>query len=90
MDGRILDDSSPQIKPPMPNLRKLAAAGAVFTTAYTESPQVCPQPSQRTACVVLASYLAIGRPPSAANSGFLIARFPLFPLATHAPTCNLR
>ena len=42
---------APQTKPPMPNLRKLAAAGAVFTTAYTESPQVCPQPSQHTACV---------------------------------------
>ena len=31
MDGRILDPSSPQTKPPMPNLNRLAASGALFT-----------------------------------------------------------
>ena len=32
MDGRILDPSSPQTHPPLPNLNRLAARGAVFTT----------------------------------------------------------
>ena len=31
MDGRILDPDSPQTKPPLPNLHKLADSGAVFT-----------------------------------------------------------
>jgi len=42
MDGRVLDDSSPQIKPPMPHLRALAEAGAYFPLAYTMAPQCVP------------------------------------------------
>lgn len=42
MDGRILDPDSPQVKPPMPNLNALAAAGAKFTTAYNQAPQCVP------------------------------------------------
>ena len=42
MDGRILDPSSPQVKPPMPNLNRLAASGALFTGAYNQAPQCVP------------------------------------------------
>eukprot|EP00039_Didymoeca_costata_P026092 m.14903 g.14903 ORF g.14903 m.14903 type:complete len:445 (+) comp5246_c0_seq1:144-1478(+) len=42
MDGRVLDDSNPQFKPPMPNLRKLATEGAHFPVAYASSPQCVP------------------------------------------------
>ena len=45
MDGRIHDPASPQTKPPMPNLQKLAASGALFTTAYSQSPQCVPSRS---------------------------------------------
>jgi arylsulfatase A-like enzyme len=45
MDGRVLDPASPQLKPPLPNLEKLAAAGAKFTTAYNQSPQCVPSRS---------------------------------------------
>ena len=45
MDGRILDPSSPQLKPPMPNLNALAASGALFTTAYNQAPQCVPSRS---------------------------------------------
>jgi choline-sulfatase len=45
MDGRILDPFSPQVKPPLPNLEKLALAGAKFTTAYNQSPQCVPSRS---------------------------------------------
>eukprot|EP01045_Picozoa_sp_COSAG04_P016095 COSAG04_NODE_1317_length_7248_cov_10.699119_9_plen_283_part_00 len=44
MDGRIHDPASPQTKPPMPNLQKLAASGALFTTACEQQPL----PSRRT------------------------------------------
>ena len=42
MDGRVLDPASRQVKPPLPNLQRLAAGGALFTTAYAESPQCVP------------------------------------------------
>ena len=45
MDGRIFDPASPQLKPPMPNLRKLGESGALFTTAYNQSPQCVPSRS---------------------------------------------
>ena len=45
MDGRIFDPKSPQTKPPMPNLERLAKAGAVFTTTYSQSPQCVPSRS---------------------------------------------
>ena len=45
MDGRIFDARSPQTKPPMPNLKRLADAGAVFTTTYSQSPQCVPSRS---------------------------------------------
>ncbi len=45
MDGRIFDASSPQVKPPMPNLNRLAKAGAVFTHAYNQAPQCVPSRS---------------------------------------------
>jgi len=45
MDGRILDSNSPQLKPPLPNLARLAAAGAVFTVNYNQSPQCVPSRS---------------------------------------------
>lgn len=45
MDGRIHDPASPQTKPPMPNLQKLAKAGALFTTTYSQSPQCVPSRS---------------------------------------------
>lgn len=45
MDGRIFDPESPQLKPPMPNLHKLAESGAVFTVAYNQSPQCVPSRS---------------------------------------------
>ena len=45
MDGRIFDPESPQLKPPMPNLHKLAAGGAIFTVAYNQSPQCVPSRS---------------------------------------------
>ena len=45
MDGRILDPSSPQVKPPMPNLNRLAASGALFTGAYNQAPQCVPSRS---------------------------------------------
>ena len=45
MDGRILDPASPQVKPPMPNLDRLAAAGVRFTTTYNQAPQCVPSRS---------------------------------------------
>jgi arylsulfatase A-like enzyme len=45
MDGRIFDPVSPQVKPPMPNLAALAAGGALFAVAYSESPQCVPSRS---------------------------------------------
>eukprot|EP00664_Eupelagonemidae_sp_cell27_P010224 gene10224-4372_t len=42
MDGRVLDDASPQFKPPMPHLRALAGRGANFRRAYCGSPQCVP------------------------------------------------
>merc|ERR1712232_779839 len=42
MDGRILDDVSPQFKPPMPNIRKLMARGTSFPSAFTSAPQCVP------------------------------------------------
>merc|ERR1719443_1608061 len=42
MDGRILDDASPQFKPPMPNIRKLMAGGTTFPVSYTSAPQCVP------------------------------------------------
>mmetsp|Transcript_34491 Transcript_34491/g.104057 ORF Transcript_34491/g.104057 Transcript_34491/m.104057 type:complete len:648 (+) Transcript_34491:104-2047(+) len=45
MDGRILDPASPQLKPPLPNLERLAGRGAVFTRAYAQSPQCVPSRS---------------------------------------------
>jgi hypothetical protein len=49
MDGRIMDPTSQQVHPPMPNLSKLAAAGAVMTTTYSESPQCVPSRSSMMA-----------------------------------------
>lgn len=45
MDGRIFDPDSPQTKPPLPNLNKLADSGAIFTRTYTQSPQCVPSRS---------------------------------------------
>jgi len=45
MDGRIFDPASPQLKPPMPNLNALGAAGALFTTAYNQAAQCVPSRS---------------------------------------------
>ena len=45
MDGRILDPNSPQTKPPLPNLHRLATSGAVFTQTYSQSPQCVPSRS---------------------------------------------
>jgi choline-sulfatase len=45
MDGRIHDPASPQTKPPLPNLKRLAQAGALFTTTYSQSPQCVPSRS---------------------------------------------
>lgn len=45
MDGRIFDPTSPQVKPPQPNLNRLAASGAVFARAYAQSPQCVPSRS---------------------------------------------
>ena len=42
MDGRTMDPAHPQLKPPLPNLERLAAAGVQFTTVYAESPQCVP------------------------------------------------
>eukprot|EP00937_MAST-01D_sp_MAST-1D-sp2_P008029 g8029.t1 len=42
MDGRIIDPASRGVKPPLPNLQRLADRGAQFTTAYAESPQCVP------------------------------------------------
>lgn len=42
MDGRILDDASPQFKPPMPNIRKLMSQGLTFPRSYSSSPQCVP------------------------------------------------
>merc|ERR1719326_564905 len=49
MDGRVLDDDSPQFKPPMPHLRKLMQEGAYFPKAYTSSPQCVPARSSMLA-----------------------------------------
>ncbi|CAE7517012.1 ARSK [Symbiodinium natans] len=54
MDGRLLDDASPQFKPPLRNLRSLAADGAYFPQAYSSSPQ----------CVPARSSMLAGRYPS--------------------------
>ncbi|MDA8639364.1 sulfatase-like hydrolase/transferase [bacterium] len=45
MDGRILDPSSPQTKPPLPHLQRLARSGAIFTSTYSQSPQCVPSRS---------------------------------------------
>jgi len=45
MDGRIMDPASPQLKVPLPNLRKLAESGAHFAVAYNQSPQCVPSRS---------------------------------------------
>ena len=42
---QILDPASPQVKPPMPNLDRLAAAGVRFTTTYNQAPQCVPSRS---------------------------------------------
>lgn len=54
MDGRLLDDATPQFKPPLPNLRALAADGVYFPQAYSSSPQ----------CVPARSSMLAGRYPS--------------------------
>lgn len=54
MDGRLLDDTAPQFKPPLPNLRALAGDGAYFPQAYSSSPQ----------CVPARSSMLAGRYPS--------------------------
>ena len=45
MDGRIFDATSPQLKPPMPHLTRLAARGALFQRVYNQSPQCVPSRS---------------------------------------------
>ena len=45
MDGRIMDPDSPQVKPPMPNLNRLAASGANFAISYNQAPQCVPSRS---------------------------------------------
>ena len=45
MDGRTMDPAHPQVKPPLPTLERLAAAGVQFTTVYAESPQCVPSRS---------------------------------------------
>lgn len=42
MDGRILDDNSPQFKPPMPHIRNLMSQGMNFPRSYTSAPQCVP------------------------------------------------
>jgi len=42
MDGRILDDETPQFKPPMPHLRQLMKKGTYFPNAYSNSPLCVP------------------------------------------------
>ena len=49
MDGRTVDPTSPQFKPPTPNLAKLAARGAQFLYTYSESPQCVPARSSMLA-----------------------------------------
>jgi hypothetical protein len=49
MDGRTMDPAHPQLKPPLPNLERLAAAGVQFTTVYAETPQCVPSRSSMMA-----------------------------------------
>ena len=42
MDGRLLDDETPQFKPPLPNLRALMTRGAYFPNTYSNSPLCVP------------------------------------------------
>ena len=42
MDGRLLDDETPQFKPPLPNLRALMNRGAYFPNTYSNSPLCVP------------------------------------------------
>jgi len=49
MDGRTMDPAHPQVKPPLPNLERLAGAGVQFTTVYAESPQCVPSRSSMLA-----------------------------------------
>ena len=45
MDDRIMDPSSPQLKPPLPSLNALASSGALFITAYNQASQRVPSRS---------------------------------------------
>ncbi|CAE7614832.1 ARSK [Symbiodinium natans] len=42
MDGRLLDDETPQFKPPLPNLRALMKNGTYFPNTYSNSPLCVP------------------------------------------------
>ena len=63
MDGRIHDPASPQTKPPMPNLQKLAASGALFTTACEQQPRYVPVAQSGSGCTAVCA--AAPFPPSA-------------------------